>query len=112
MIDAAVPRGQESKRPAAHNPRVCVRTPLPQRKATMTSTIRLARNAGNVVREVTKPQPLRLLSVREAASYAKVSTQTVRRWIKAGHLKVYRAGRQLRIDEADLISFLSSGKAR
>jgi excisionase family DNA binding protein len=51
---------------------------------------------------------LRLLSVREAADYAKVSTQTARRWIKAGYLKVYRAGRQIRIDESDLVHFLSS----
>jgi excisionase family DNA binding protein len=60
----------------------------------MTPTIRLARNAGNVGRKVTKPQLLKLLSVQDAASYAKVSPQTVRRSIKAGYLKIYRAGRQ------------------
>ena len=72
----------------------------------MTPTIRLARKPGIVGREVTKPQPLKLLSVLEAADYAKVSPQTVRRWIKAGDLKVYRAGRQIRIDEADLLAYL------
>jgi excisionase family DNA binding protein len=50
--------------------------------------------------------PLELLTVQDAADFAKVSTQTVRRWIKAG-LKIYRAGRQLRIDKSDLVHFLS-----
>lgn len=40
--------------------------------------------------------------VQATADYAGVSTQSVRRWIKAGHLKIYRAGRQIRIDESDL----------
>lgn len=51
---------------------------------------------------------LKLMTVREAAEYAKVSEQTIRRWIKEGRLKVYRAGRQIRIDESDLIECLSS----
>ena len=50
---------------------------------------------------------LKLLSVKESADYAKVSTQTVLRAIKAGHLKTYRAGRQIRIDESDLVQCLS-----
>ena len=33
-------------------------------------------------------------------------TQTIRRWITAG-LKIYRAGRQIRIDEQDLMDFIS-----
>jgi excisionase family DNA binding protein len=59
-----------------------------------------------LARRFAQPRPLRLLSVREAASYAKVSTQTVRRWIKAGYLKIYRAGRQIRIDDSDLLGYL------
>jgi excisionase family DNA binding protein len=47
---------------------------------------------------------LNLLSVKDAAAYAKVSTQTLRRLIKAGDLKIYRVGRQIRIDESDLIA--------
>jgi excisionase family DNA binding protein len=54
------------------------------------------------------PRPLKLLTIKEAADFAKVSTQSIRRWIKAGLLKIYRAGRQIRIDESDLVSFLSS----
>jgi excisionase family DNA binding protein len=50
--------------------------------------------------------PTELLTVQDAADFTKVSTQTVRRWIKAG-LKIYRAGRQLRIDKSDLVDFLS-----
>jgi excisionase family DNA binding protein len=55
-----------------------------------------------VVARTTKP--LKLLSVKDAAAYARVSTQTVRRLIKAGNLKTYRVGRQIRIDESDLIA--------
>ena len=54
----------------------------------------------------TLPRSLKLLSVQGTADYAGVSTQTVRRWIKSGDLKIYRAGRQIRIDESDLVNFL------
>jgi excisionase family DNA binding protein len=57
--------------------------------------------------EVMPPRPLNLLSVKESAGYAKVSTQTIRRAIKSGHLQIYRAGKQIRIDETDLIKYLS-----
>ena len=57
--------------------------------------------------KVPLPRPLKLLTVAEAAHYTKVSTQTLRRAMKAGRLKFYRAGRQIRIDEADLVEFLS-----
>jgi excisionase family DNA binding protein len=55
-----------------------------------------------VVAGITKA--LKLLSVKDAAAYAKVSTQTMRRLIKAGDLRTYRVGRQIRIDESDLIA--------
>lgn len=54
---------------------------------------------------------LSLLSIRTAADYAGVSASTVRRWIKSGSLKTYRAGKQVRIDEADLIASLSPPKS-
>ena len=50
---------------------------------------------------------LTLLTVKDAAAYARVSEQTIRRWITAG-LKIYRAGRQIRIDEQDLVGFISA----
>jgi len=50
---------------------------------------------------------LKLLSVKDAAEYYNVSTQTVRRLIKAGKLKTYRVGRQIRIDERDLIAHIT-----
>jgi excisionase family DNA binding protein len=62
---------------------------------------------GPEARETGATRSLRLLSIQEAAQFAKVSTQTVRRWIKSGSLKFYRGGRQLRIDESDLVDFLS-----
>ena len=53
-------------------------------------------------------RPQSLLSVRDAADYCHVSQQTVRRLIKAGKLKTYRVGRQIRIDLADLVNCMSS----
>ena len=47
-----------------------------------------------------------LLTVKDAAGRLQVSTQTVRRMIKAG-LKIYRAGGQIRIAERDLMDFIS-----
>ena len=47
-----------------------------------------------------------LLSVKDAAERIQVSTQTIRRMIKAG-LKIYRAGRQISIAEQDLMDFIS-----
>ena len=49
---------------------------------------------------------LTLLTVQEAANYASVSKQTVRRWIRAGDLRVLRAPRQIRIDESDFLAYL------
>jgi excisionase family DNA binding protein len=37
-----------------------------------------------------------------------VSQQTVRRMIKSGKFKVYRVGRQRRIDQDDLVNSMSS----
>ena len=58
--------------------------------------------------ETGSAKKLELLTIKEAAVFAKVSTQTLRRGMKAGHLKFYRAGRQIRIDESDLVNYLSS----
>jgi excisionase family DNA binding protein len=65
---------------------------------------------GQQVQDPAPPRSLALLSVREAAAYARVSQQTIRRWIKTGSLKIYRAGRQIRIDENDLVDYISSGE--
>ena len=75
----------------------------------MTSSIKFIRRtaaAGHGI-ERAPSVSLNLLSIRESADYAKVSQQTIRRAIKAGHLKTYRAGRQIRIDETDLVQYLS-----
>jgi excisionase family DNA binding protein len=49
----------------------------------------------------------RFLTVKEAAAYVKVSELTIRRAIREGRLKAYKIGRQIRIDEADLIDFMN-----
>jgi excisionase family DNA binding protein len=53
------------------------------------------------------PDRLRLYAVDAVAEQLGVSTKTVRRWIAAGDLPVYRLGRQLRISEADLAAFIA-----
>lgn len=64
------------------------------------------RKPATPARPVASP-PKSLMSVRDAANYCKVSTQTIRRAIKSGHLQIYRAGKQIRIYEPDLIKYLS-----
>ena len=64
------------------------------------------RKSGTPARPIASPPPS-LLSVKDAADYYHVSPQTVRRLIKAGKLKTYRVGRQIRIDLTDLIHCMS-----
>jgi excisionase family DNA binding protein len=52
--------------------------------------------------------PRSLRTVKEAAEYYHVSQQTIRRMIKSGKLKVYRVGRQIRIDQDDLVNCISA----
>ena len=112
MMHAAVPRPRQESPGGAPPAGLCCEDHSRIEKPTMTSMIRLARNRDIVGREVTQPKQLKLMSVEDVADYAKVSTQTVRRWIKAGYLKIYRAGRQIRIDEADLLAYLSGQAGR
>jgi excisionase family DNA binding protein len=71
--------------------------------------ISMARKAGAADRSVpdAAQRSLRVLTIQEAAAYGKVSAQTIRRLIKAGMLKTYQLGKQIRIDEADLIALMS-----
>ena len=46
------------------------------------------------------------LTVDEVAGQLRVSTQTVRRWIKHGELPGYRVGRRFRIRRADLVEWI------
>jgi excisionase family DNA binding protein len=73
----------------------------------MTSRITITKKPSTPVERLGTVPSLKLMSVQGAAQYAHVSTQTVRRAIKAGQLKIYRAGRQIRIDESDLVNYLS-----
>ncbi|MFQ5792433.1 MAG: helix-turn-helix domain-containing protein [Acidobacteriota bacterium] len=53
------------------------------------------------------PSPLpTLYSIRETADLLKVSTKTIRRWIESGELPAHRLGRQIRISEDDLLTFI------
>jgi excisionase family DNA binding protein len=53
---------------------------------------------------------LKLLTLKEAAAYARVSISTVRRWVRDEGLPFYKAGRQKRIDETELVRFLSGAE--
>ena len=47
-----------------------------------------------------------LYSVAETARLLKVNPRTVRRWIEKGDLTIHRLGRQIRITDSDLVTFL------
>lgn len=47
------------------------------------------------------------LTPREVSDLLRVSTQTVRRWIKEGKLPAYKVGRAWRIEETDLNRWLN-----
>ncbi len=49
----------------------------------------------------------RLYTLAEVASRFQVHEQTVRRWVREGQIKAYRAGHQLRFNEGDLAAFIS-----
>ena len=67
--------------------------------------------SGKVVgTETSAPPQLNLLTLKDVATYARVSISTVRRWVSDEGLPVYKAGRQKRVDEKALIKFLSGGK--
>jgi excisionase family DNA binding protein len=52
----------------------------------------------------------RLMSVEEVARLLDVCTKTVRRWICRGDIHVHRVGRNLRIAEEDLQTFLNRNR--
>lgn len=51
-------------------------------------------------------------SIEEVAKTLKVAYLTVYRWIQAKKLNAYKAGKQYRIKELDLNSFLEKYKAK
>ncbi len=53
----------------------------------------------------TSPLPA-FYSVTETAKLLKVSPRTVRRWIEKGDLTAHRFGRQIRITDSDLMTFI------
>ncbi len=53
----------------------------------------------------TSPHPV-LYSVTETAKLLKVCPRTVRRWIEKGDLTAHRFGRQIRITDSDLVTFI------
>ena len=55
------------------------------------------------------PAPGSLLTVAEVAELLRVSNMTVYRLIKAGDLPALRVGKNYRIREADLATFLAEG---
>jgi excisionase family DNA binding protein len=61
----------------------------------------------NAQRSETKQTILpRLFSVSDTAQHLGVSARTVRRWIDEESLSIHRLGRQIRIAEPDLASFI------
>jgi len=55
-----------------------------------------------------KAGPSRMLSPADVAALLQVSIKTVRRWIETGELHVHTLGRQLRVSDDDLNTFVKS----
>ena len=51
---------------------------------------------------------LKLLTLKEVAEILKVSTRTVRRYIKDGHIEAHRLEGSFRITQTELNSFIES----
>ena len=51
-----------------------------------------------------------LLTIKQAAEHLQVSSKTLRRWIDTGDLIAHRLGRQWRISETDLQTFIRMGR--
>lgn len=71
----------------------------------------------SVVRRVVREELARMLPARAeylspaaAAELAEVAPGTIRRWIRAGHLKAHHAGRAVRIKRDDLERFLAADR--
>jgi excisionase family DNA binding protein len=54
-----------------------------------------------------RPPDIRFFTIPEVAERVRVCPRTVRRWIEAGHLVLYRIGGVVRISESDLRAFLA-----
>lgn len=53
-----------------------------------------------------EPPPSPYMTTAEAGEYARVSSHTIRRWIRDGRLEIHGAGRHLRVRLDDLIEAL------
>lgn len=59
------------------------------------------------VQQATSPRTDRMLSTAEAATFAGVRRETVRRWFQNGELRGHRAGREWRVRGEDLMHYLA-----
>ena len=57
----------------------------------------------------TSPDGDGYLSVQKAAALTDVHPDTIRAWVRAGRLRGYRAGRELRVLRSELHHFLDAG---
>ena len=53
-------------------------------------------------------RPPRFFPIPDVADQLEVSPKTVRRWVARGELHVHRLGRQLRVSEDDLLTFIAA----
>lgn len=59
-----------------------------------------------------RSKPNEYLPTREAADFARVSTGTIRRWIREGRLEKLGAGREIRVRRDQLEQLMSGGEGR
>lgn len=56
------------------------------------------------------PDPISWMSTGEAASYLGVNTRTLYRMIDEGDIPAYKFGRVIRLQEADVVSFVERAR--
>lgn len=62
----------------------------------------------DIARNDEAPQP-EYLTPSAAASFASVTPETIRRWVRAGKLRGYASGRYVRVKRAELEALLRDG---
>lgn len=90
-------------------PVIIRKTPAKTKVAsTVTLSVQGQTTAASLAPEPQLPNPLpaSFMSIAEAAAYASVSQQTIRRWIKSKTLRCHRAGKQWRIDPQAIVSLM------
>jgi len=83
--------------------------PADELRALLQTAVREGVRAALAEARTTRDEEEGYLAIQRAAKFADVHPDTIRVWIKAGRLRGYHAGRELRVLRSDLRRFLELG---